>query len=124
MDSSDTRLNQIETMWSVVRRAHGDAGWRAARWYARATDGRKQIGRSMPHTIALVGGTGPEGRGLATRFALAGHRVAIGSREATRGVDAARELAERLAGHGVDLDQACVDRGHDDAGRAEGCDGR
>ena len=24
------------------------------------------------HTIALVGGTGPEGRGLATRFALAG----------------------------------------------------
>ncbi|MDO9443838.1 MAG: NADPH-dependent F420 reductase [Dehalococcoidia bacterium] len=55
----------------------------------------------MPHTIALVGGTGPEGRGLATRFALAGHRVAIGSREAARGVDAARELAERLSGHGV-----------------------
>ncbi|MDA0270743.1 MAG: NADPH-dependent F420 reductase [Chloroflexi bacterium] len=50
----------------------------------------------MPHTIALVGGTGPEGRGLATRFALAGHRVAIGSREAARGEEAARELATSL----------------------------
>jgi 8-hydroxy-5-deazaflavin:NADPH oxidoreductase len=50
----------------------------------------------MPHTIALVGGTGPEGRGLATRFALAGHRIAIGSREASRGEEAARELAAAL----------------------------
>lgn len=50
----------------------------------------------MPHTIALVGGTGPEGRGLATRFALAGHRVRIGSRDAARGVEAARDLAASL----------------------------
>ncbi len=48
------------------------------------------------HTIALVGGTGPEGRGLATRFALAGHRVIIGSREAARGEESARELAAAL----------------------------
>jgi hypothetical protein len=34
----------------------------------------------MSQRIALVGGTGPEGRGLATRFALAGHEVRIGSR--------------------------------------------
>src|SRR4051812_43523032 len=47
----------------------------------------------MPHTIALIGGTGPEGRGLATRFALAGHRVIIGSRDAARGEEASRELA-------------------------------
>jgi NADPH-dependent F420 reductase len=47
----------------------------------------------MPHTIALIGGTGPEGRGLALRFALAGHRVVIGSRQAERGAQAASELA-------------------------------
>ena len=48
------------------------------------------------HRIALVGGTGPEGRGLATRFAMAGHHVTIGSREAERGTEVAAELAESL----------------------------
>ena len=55
----------------------------------------------MAHTIALVGGTGPEGRGLATRFALAGHTVILGSREATRGAESGTELAAALATHGV-----------------------
>lgn len=50
----------------------------------------------MPHTIALIGGTGPEGRGLATRFALSGHRVIIGSRDAARGVTSGSELAAAL----------------------------
>ncbi len=50
----------------------------------------------MAHTIALIGGTGPEGRGLATRFAIAGHRVIIGSRDAERGVTAGSELAAAL----------------------------
>ena len=49
-------------------------------------------------TIALIGGTGPEGRGLATRFALAGHRVVLGSRDAARGAEVATELAASLAG--------------------------
>ncbi len=48
------------------------------------------------HTIAMIGGTGPEGRGLATRFALAGHRVIIGSRQADRGVSVAEELRASL----------------------------
>ena len=48
------------------------------------------------HTIAIVGGTGPEGRGLATRFALAGHRVVIGSRDAERAASIAAELASTL----------------------------
>ena len=48
---------------------------------------------SLPHTIALVGGTGPEGRGLALRFARAGHRVIIGSRQAERGATVAAELS-------------------------------
>lgn len=46
--------------------------------------------------IAVLGGTGPQGRGLARRFALAGHPVVIGSRDAAK----ARETAERLADAG------------------------
>ena len=45
--------------------------------------------------IGFIGGTGPEGRGLAYRFALAGHEVVIGSRTLERGREAAREVAER-----------------------------
>ena len=52
----------------------------------------------MPETIAIIGGTGPEGRGLASRFALAGHRVIIGSRDAARGASVATEVAATLAG--------------------------
>ena len=52
----------------------------------------------MPHRIAIIGGTGPAGRGLAARFALAGHHVVIGSREATRGASVAGELSAALAG--------------------------
>lgn len=55
----------------------------------------------MAHTIALVGGTGPEGRGLATRFALTGHTIILGSREAARGAESGTELAAALAAHGV-----------------------
>ena len=39
--------------------------------------------------LAFVGGTGPEGLGLAMRFAKAGHEVAIGSRSAERGEEGA-----------------------------------
>ncbi len=42
--------------------------------------------------IAIVGGTGPEGRGLALRLAMAGHEVVIGSRDAGRAAEAASGL--------------------------------
>jgi NADPH-dependent F420 reductase len=42
--------------------------------------------------IALVGGTGREGRGLAIRWAKAGHTVLVGSREAERARGKATEL--------------------------------
>lgn len=48
--------------------------------------------------IALIGGTGPEGRGLAQRLALAGHTVVIGSRSAER----AREVAAHLCSEAGD----------------------
>ncbi len=49
--------------------------------------------------LAFLGGTGPEGKGLAMRLALAGEAVIIGSRDAER----ARAAAEQLvaAGDGV-----------------------
>jgi NADPH-dependent F420 reductase len=43
-------------------------------------------------TLAFLGGTGDQGRGLARRFSLAGHRVIIGSRQAERAESAAAEL--------------------------------
>lgn len=49
------------------------------------------------HTIAVLGGTGPQGRGLARRFAAAGLKVVIGSRSAER----AEAAAEALAGVGA-----------------------
>jgi NADPH-dependent F420 reductase len=48
------------------------------------------------HTIAIIGGTGPQGKGLGYRFVQAGHRVVLGSRTEERAVDAAEELALRL----------------------------
>jgi 8-hydroxy-5-deazaflavin:NADPH oxidoreductase len=42
--------------------------------------------------IGLIGGTGREGRGLALRWAKAGHTLAIGSRDAERAKARAEEL--------------------------------
>ncbi len=47
--------------------------------------------------IAVLGGTGDLGPGFAGRWALAGHRVLIGSRRAERAAEAADELRELLA---------------------------
>lgn len=52
----------------------------------------------MKHTIGILGGTGAEGRGLALRFARAGLRVLIGSRDFNRAVEAARDAAGRSGG--------------------------
>src|SRR4051812_7712251 len=52
----------------------------------------------MAETIAIIGGTGPEGKGLAARFAKAGLSVIIGSRSAERGEEAAKEIREAAGG--------------------------
>ncbi len=46
--------------------------------------------------LAFIGGTGPEGKGLAYRLALAGEDVIVGSRSAERAAEAAAELRQRL----------------------------
>lgn len=47
--------------------------------------------------VGIVGGTGKEGRGLALRWARAGHEVRLGSRDAARAQAVARELAQSPA---------------------------
>lgn len=58
--------------------------------------------------IGIIGGTGEQGRGLARRFAQAGLRVSIGSRDASR--------AEQIAGQMQGV------TGSDNRTCAEGCD--
>lgn len=52
---------------------------------------------SASRRLAVLGGTGAEGSGLALRFAHAGHTVTIGSRNAARGEAAAADLNRKLA---------------------------
>lgn len=55
-------------------------------------------GNGEKPAIAVLGGAGHEGAGLAARWAKAGYPVIIGSRNAERAQDAARELAEKTRG--------------------------
>src|SRR6478609_7980408 len=64
-------------------------------------------------TVAVLGGTGPQGRGLARRFAAAGLPVVIGSRSAERAEQTAAELADATGG---------TVSGRDNAGAAEAGD--
>ena len=48
--------------------------------------------------IAVIGGRAREGRGLAMRWAIAGHEVVLGSRDGARASQVATELSQ-LAGH-------------------------
>ena len=64
--------------------------------------------------LAFLGGTGPEGRGLALRLARAGEDIIIGSRDAERAATAAAELTlliERIGGvAGVETTRAGTTR--------------
>ena len=51
---------------------------------------------SAPRPIAVLGGTGPEGFGLALRWAQAGESVIIGSRDAKRAQDAAEKIKQKV----------------------------
>jgi NADPH-dependent F420 reductase len=73
----------------------------------------EDTGFPADRTVAILGGTGPQGRGLARRFAAAGLRVVIGSRSEERATTAAKELAEATDG---DV------RGADNLGAAEAGD--
>ena len=47
------------------------------------------------YDVAVIGGTGPQGKGLAYRWARHGHRVVLGSRSPERAQEAAAEITAR-----------------------------
>ena len=49
-------------------------------------------------SVAVLGGTGPQGRGLVRRWAAAGIPVLVGSRDAGRAAETAAELADATGG--------------------------
>lgn len=57
--------------------------------------------------IAVIGGTGKEGRGLAIRWAKAGHQVVVGSRDRERARAFAREVSDGHPLEGDDNAGAC-----------------
>ncbi len=50
----------------------------------------------MARKIGILGGTGPEGTGLAYRWARAGEHIIIGSRDAQRAAETASQLRARI----------------------------
>ncbi len=60
--------------------------------------------------VAVIGGTGDEGFGLAKRWAKAGIEVTIGSRDANRGEQAAQRLSDELGAraHGATNEDAAA----------------
>ena len=69
----------------------------------------------MARRIAILGGTGAEGSGLACRLAKAGEEIVIGSRDAARAQGTAKQLRERIGGN-VRIE------GMDNAAAAGACD--
>jgi 8-hydroxy-5-deazaflavin:NADPH oxidoreductase len=69
----------------------------------------------MARKIAILGGTGPEGLGLANRLARAGEHIVIGSRDAAR----AEDMAKRLR---TEIGSAARIEGADNSAAAAQCD--
>ena len=65
----------------------------------------------MNRTIAVLGGTGPAGMGLALRWVRSGMKVIIGSRDAARAQAAADSIRQRVPNadiSGAENSQACA----------------
>ena len=54
-----------------------------------------RVSASTSRTIAIIGGTGPAGTGLALRWARAGETVIIGSRDSARAQETAESIRKR-----------------------------
>ncbi|MGA7905851.1 MAG: NADPH-dependent F420 reductase [Candidatus Sulfotelmatobacter sp.] len=67
---------------------------------------------SNPRGIAILGGTGPAGTGLALRWARAGEPIIIGSRDARRAQEAADKIKKRAGDQarvsGMENSAACA----------------
>src|SRR6266550_3173509 len=62
----------------------------------------------MTRSIAVLGGTGPEGFGLARRWAKAGEKIIIGSRDAKRARAAAEKITASIEDAQVSGDENIV----------------
>lgn len=69
----------------------------------------------MARTIAILGGTGAEGSGLANRWARAGENVLIGSRDGARAQETAKQIRK-------EIDRATQIEGMDNPSAAAACD--
>src|SRR5271157_431144 len=78
----------------------------------------------MNRTIAILGGTGPLGSGLARRWACAGETVIIGSRDAQRAQTCASQILERIrsAAPLFKLEDPCPVTGADNASAVAAAD--
>jgi NADPH-dependent F420 reductase len=67
---------------------------------------------SMSRPVAIIGGTGPAGMGLALRWARAGEAIIIGSRDAARAQQVAETIRQRVGGQaqvsGLENSAACA----------------
>jgi 8-hydroxy-5-deazaflavin:NADPH oxidoreductase len=79
---------------------------------------------SMNRTIAILGGTGPLGSGLARRWACAGETVIIGSRDAQRAQTCAGQILERITSAAtlLKLEDPCPVTGADNASAVAAAD--
>ena len=66
----------------------------------------------MNRAIAVIGGTGPAGTGLALRWARAGESIIIGSRDTQRAQEGAQKINEKAGNHarvsGMENSAACA----------------
>jgi NADPH-dependent F420 reductase len=73
---------------------------------------KDRMNASMRRAIAVIGGTGPAGTGLALRWARAGETVIIGSRDAARAQQAAEAIRKRAGANaqvsGMENSAACA----------------
>jgi NADPH-dependent F420 reductase len=85
------------------------------RWLIASLETCIGSNNDMARKISILGGTGPEGWGLANRLARAGEAILIGSRDAQRAQESARQLREQIGG-------AVLIEGTDNASAASNCD--
>jgi NADPH-dependent F420 reductase len=71
-----------------------------------------RLNTNLPRSIAIIGGTGPAGTGLALRWARAGETVIIGSRDAARAAQTADTIRHRAGANaqvsGMENSTACA----------------
>jgi NADPH-dependent F420 reductase len=85
VDQAKDRLGKTERVVELTQ--ENQPGWASA-----------GQGGATGYRIAVLGGTGKQGRGLALRWARAGYQVVIGSRQAEKAERVAAELNEALGG--------------------------